>query len=577
MPDALDLFDHDLIFTQRPLIAVGEFRRECERRGIHLLDEQLEALHRAGVLVPLYRVAKQVRRGLAEARRQQLTWLPPSLGLGPVPTSGHRLRIARADGRVHAAHAEPYRPWWRLRRRFDGSTFLASEYLYSPYQLLAAPHLPALLARMRVRRLEDGKVRFTLATRRPGHDRPGSWREALERLVIGLSALEAVYRPDILRRISLPVELDYEAWLRHREAFIPSAMLAWLGWDASAVEEAAERLLTTAHRIDPLRDWHALVRQVRPEQWETLRGDALTAHEHRVAAEMLLHFREDLAREGAVEILPPPAGKAWQPLRGRLGGADADLDAVLMDFGLSPHPTLVLVLEGQTEWELMPRVFEHLGIPRHERFIQIVDARGTERDLGLLAAYAILPRLGDADDDTITLTRPPTRFLAVIDPEGRFATDKDRRAQRDKWVRQLFDRISREHRTPALREDLASLVEVETWGHGSFEFAHFADEELAAALLQEHAGPEPPTLPALAARLAAIRRTSGNIEQIWKRWLHPRPTKPGLAARLWPVLAARIEAAATRDELDRIPIARIALRAYDLAQELPRAGVMLHR
>ena len=576
MPEALDLFDHEFVFTQRPLLAVGEFRRECQRCGVHLLDEHLEALHRAGVLVPLYRVAKEVRHGLAEARRRQLTWLPPSLGLGPVPTRGHGLHIARMDGRVYAAHAEPYRPWRRFRRRFASSTFLASEYLYSPYQLLAAPRLPAFLARMRARRLGDGEVRFTLPARRPEHDRSGSLREALDRLVIALSALEAVYRPSVLRRISLPVELDYEAWLHHREAFVPSAMLAWLGWDASEVEEVAERLLTTAHRIDPLREWHALVRQVRPEKWETLRGDALAAHEQRVAAEMLLQFHEDLAREGVAEPLSPP-GRTWHPLRGRLGGADADLDAALMDYGLSPHPALVLILEGQTESELMPRVFDRLDIPRYERFIRIVDARGTERDLGLLATYAALPRLGAADDDSVVLTRPPTRFLVAIDPEGRYATDEDRRAQRDRWVQQLFDRIPPEHRTPALREDLASLVEVETWGQGSFEFAHFTDEELATALLQLHAGPQPPTLAALAARLATIRRTSGNIEEIWKRWPATRPTKPRLAVRLWSALEARIGAAATRDDLDSIPIVRIALRAHDLARDLPRAGVVLRR
>ncbi len=577
MPEALDLFDREFVFTQRPLLAVGEFRRECERRGVRLLDEHLEALHRAGVLVPLYRVAKEVRGGLAEARRRQLTWLLPSRGLGPVPTRGHGLHIARMDGRVYAAHAEPYRPWRRFRRRFASSTFLASEYLYSPYQLLAAPQLSAFLARMRARRLGDGEVRFTFPTRRPEHNRPESGREALDRLVIALSALEAVYRPTVLRRISLPIELDYEAWLRHRDAFVPSAMLAWLGWDASAVREAAERLLITAHRIDPLREWHALVRQVRPEKWETLRGDALTAHEQRVAAEMLLQFHEGLAREGVAEPLSPPPGRTWHPLRERLGGADADLDAALMDYGLSPHPALVLIREGQTESELMPRVFDRLDIPRRERFIQIVDARGTERDLGLLAAYAVLPRLGAADVDSVVLTRPPTRFLVAIDPEGRYATDEDRRAQRDRWVQQLFDRLPPEYRTPALREDLASLLEVETWGQGSFEFAHFTDEEMATALLQLHAGPEPPTLPALAARLATIRRTSGNIEEIWKRWPIPRPTKPRLAVELWSALEARIGAAATRDELDRIPIVRIALRARDLARELPRAGVVLRR
>jgi hypothetical protein len=84
-------------------------------------------------------------------------------------------------------------------------------------------------------------------------------------------------------------------------------MLSWLGWQPEQLKTAAYQLLSHASSIDPQQRWHRLVRLVEPEHWGELRGLALAANDHRVAAELLLLFYEDLMELGAA---PPPEGLA---------------------------------------------------------------------------------------------------------------------------------------------------------------------------------------------------------------------------------------------------------------------------
>jgi len=86
--------------------------------------------------------------------------------------------------------------------------------------------------------------------------------------------------------------------------------------------------------------------------------------DHRVAAEILLRFCEDLAEWGVGLPVPSAAsfGMNWHPLCDRLSTRDQTLDEDLMDLGLSPHPRVVLAVEGETEEVHVPLV-GHSDIP----------------------------------------------------------------------------------------------------------------------------------------------------------------------------------------------------------------------
>ena len=81
-----------------------------------------------------------------------------------------------------------------------------------------------------------------------------------------------------------------------------------------------------------------------------------------VAAEVLLRFS---MISGVEDLSRPPAAKgrmAWAVLDDRLPSDAAHLDKQLMSRGLSPHPSLLLALEGKTEMLIMPRVMAEISV-----------------------------------------------------------------------------------------------------------------------------------------------------------------------------------------------------------------------
>jgi hypothetical protein len=72
----------------------------------------------------------------------------------------------------------------------------------------------------------------------------------------------------------------------------------------------------------------------------------------------------------------------------RLSARPSSLDAVLTDLHVSPHPSVVVGVEGATELKLVPRVAELLGVTLDPTWIQIEEFGGTTKDLSLLAQYA---------------------------------------------------------------------------------------------------------------------------------------------------------------------------------------------
>jgi hypothetical protein len=158
---------------------------------------------------------------------------------------------------------------------------------------------------------------------------------------------------------------------------------------------------------------------------------------------------------------------------------------MLTRFGLSPHPGLVLIVEGATELLMFPRVMTHFGLRLDEDYIAIHDREGITKDLNALLAYAIAPRtrLG-SDGRYLDLARPLTRVLVVNDTEGPMATKAERETRRQNWIDRIIRTFPREHQTATVRQSIERLVHVDTWRRSltSFEFAHFTNRELTEAI-----------------------------------------------------------------------------------------------
>lgn len=566
MRSVADLLDLPYAFRQLPLLTEAQFRGEAKARGVHLFDRQLEGFHRLRVLTPFVRVRRDGRAIAAAARRQDsYVWQMAHWE----PTSRHDLLDARMAGRLHDPTAEHFIARRRLQREVGEVSYRSSEYLYSHHQLLALPTL----------RLAQPHLRYSPGGAVVGFDGvyppvPGHWRTHaawLHPRLIAISALEPLYYPEVIRRLRYDLdELEgYENWRRELE---PREMLDWLDVDADWLRESARALLAQADQIDPLGRWVEVVREADPPRWEMLQGEARSAIDLRIGAEILLLCYDRLARARLAPKIEPPERRGRDEFAGRLrpmGG----LDRTLTDFGLSPHPRVILVVEGETELHIFPCLMEMFGIRRDRDFIAVESTQGVNKNIAALIAYAVAPQTErDEHDRYLRLNKPLTRLLAIMDAEGKMATPEGRKRRRDAWVKRILDTMPAPDRTASVRESIERLVAVDTWNRegDSFEFAHFTDRELAKAIDQVDRRRNVPPLGKRIEIVARIRASRGNLDSA----LGGR-SKVALADALFPILKRKIERAETKGTERNISVVRVLDQATDMARELPRRNVVI--
>jgi len=551
-------------FTQEGPLSTSEFCKEAEKRHIPLRAEQLPELWRGGALAPFLEI------------RDRPLHKPLTL-VAAEPRSGGTLltemRLARAAGRLADAEDLGYRPQLRFFRSASAvwKPGWWNGLLYSRWQLLWLYEIRGVVGQGERWRVNDDRLKW----RCPGlGDNTRDRASTARRLSAIITALEPRYLPVVEPHWIALTNAEVEDWEAFARNFDPTTTLDALEASPDDMLRAAESLLIGLHRIDPNGDeWSELIRRAPRRSWRGLSGESLVALDHRIAAEILLRCYEDLARRGVCA----PLGERtdlFHAERQRLSYRSQPLDANLSTLGVSPHPGVVLVVEGETEEILFPLVRDHIKIPARADLMQSIVMRGTRKDLTKLAAFASAPLIDRHQVDAWLVVKPPTRLVVVVDPDPPFDTADKVEAERQKILTEIIA-VVRAQGVDPLRDDVDSLVTVKTWTECCFEFAHFTDCELAVTLLDIHPDCGGLDRAMLEAALAAHRRAEQDIKAVWKNW-RPGVKKPDLARRLWPVLKAKLDKAMA-DSTRTVPeVATALVDAYHEAARRPAGQFVLH-
>ncbi len=551
------------VFSQSHPLTTSNLISELEKRGVSLDPPTLRELYRRGDLKPLAEITtRSARPGIVISEN------PAARG-----SLEAELRIALASGRIRDPGAEPYRPGLRFDdRRLSDPPRWMNGLIYSRWQLLAAPDVRRRLPFRRVvGPYERRRVILPPLDEwtRPPIDRLATWFPVL-------AILEARYLPTIDPEWVRLTNVEVEEWDEFRTYYDPVAMSSTLGVVPENVRAFAEWLLHRAHTLDPTGDWSRLIRRAPDRGWKTLTGDALIALDHRLAAEVLLLFYEDLAGRNAAPPLPDLPRMAWHPLFERISDhQDEELDSVLVHLGVSPHPGVVLVVEGETEELLVPRVFDHLGLRRAPDLVRLLCMRGADAELPLVAAATVAPLLGQRRGDSYDMIRPPARLVIAVDQDEGWDSSAKVERKRANILNAIRKVIAAQGATVS-DDDLESFVVVKQWPGKCFEFAHFDDAELAAGLRRINPTCGGLTEAALVARIAEIRERGLDIKKVWDRTWSPQPSKVALAEALWPTLKARIDDARWSETKPIPEVADVVHEAYQLAQR-SRIGTFVIR
>lgn len=569
-PTLIDALNLPMSLALRPLLNERQFRDGAKERGHWLPDRSmLEDLHRRGLIVPALGVRRPVRQLRAEARREpHFRW---EILLQAPPSEAPELRHRVGAGLVFLPTEQRFRPWRRAERQHDDVNYRTFDYLYSHYQLTLL-HLVRGANEAHASRWR-GKGWREHADAVAGQAR----RQAayVSSAVALLTALEPYYLNRV-RAVSMPARYDgdEEWWEKGHRSYDAGDLFRWLAWPRDELVALAEWLINQASMIDPLHRWLDLVALASGDRWDELRGQARLAVDLREAAELLLRFVEHLSQLGLCEPLPVNGGRWTHPLNERLRPERADLDAVLAEYGLSPHPAVLLVLEGPTEIRAAEALMPLLGIPNRSDFIRLFDYGGaTKKNPDLLPRF-LRPSLREHSSEFARSLAPPIRIIIVMDQEGLFADPDRRSTQRDAWVKRLYNSLPRAFQNQVIFRELENLVEVRTWADDArnFEFAHFTDEELASALVATGRTPRRATQESLTEAIGGARRTGKSLDTLQASWKDP-PPKEQLWDHLLPILEGRVRGVAD-EAIDTIPLAAVLVDAAQRAARGKRRTLM---
>lgn len=557
------------VFTQAHPLDTRSFIDEAKQRGYDLDLTTLRELYRHRLLIPLVEVTSRPVRD---------PWKPD----GPEPIAGSSrlmdLREARDTGCIRDLSAEPFKRHLQFDRDAKKPRNWWNGFIYSRYQLLALPTLERTLA---------GRKYLLRATQRFARlPEPNGWllqgTEQLRRMVLALTALEARYLPSLDPEwIQLNNVPDPGDWTDYRTTFDPVQMQTWLAYPAEQVRKDAEWLLSRVHDVDPVgADWSRLMRRAPAKSRKYLKDAALVALDARIAAEILLRFYEDLVLRGQAESLPDVSnGQFWHPLHERLSNHPDTLDDDLVRLGISPHPRVVLALEGETEMHHAPLVWQALGFSEAPELMRLLKLGGTNHDLTKVAAVTAAPLVGGRVlPNEWKLIKPYTRLFVAVDPDRPFTSPERVAAEKAKILNEIKDVLKAQGVTRPKPEELDELVEIRTWSEPCYEFEHFTDEELAAGLIEAHPTINGWTKDELVEALTYWRDKKKDIKRVWEsgRWDEAsrqmtgkwtsEPSKVKLAQALWPTLLRKVQLCMAMKDAPVPSIAAVINDAYHVAQ-----------
>ncbi|MGH7929377.1 MAG: hypothetical protein ACREQV_16430 [Candidatus Binatia bacterium] len=541
-------------FIQDDLLSTQDFIKAATDRGYRLSLDDLQAFHSNRLLMPLYRVSDTP----VDGRRIKVAVN------GNMNDRWQALKAAQ-DGRLRDSAHEGYSSAWPYRRppNEQGERWW-NGFLYSSWQLL---DLHSVAQEQRgVTAGRDRAVRMGPAEQR-------------RRRVLALAALTPRYLPGVLGKLSIPPGIDEEELRRFRFEPDVHGLLGAVGFDPTQLRAEAENLLLHAMR-DPLHKWLPLVRHASSSAWLKLQGKPLDCLWLRVGAEVLLRAHEELAANGNLEPLPDISKVKWHmPLHDRLSRTSSNaepLEQVLGRFGLSPHPRVLILVEGETELVHFPLLLEQFGLSQPEQ-VRVQRCKGSGVNPQLLARYAISPRIGGELGDSWRLTATPTALVIAMDPENMWATPEKRDTQRKKIKKAIQEEVELQGGRIGDTE-LDFLVNIYVWREDlEYELANFTDDELLAAFTRLASGPQAKDKGSdswqeeTRQKLRTLRDEHANINTV----VGPlRIKKPELAEILWPALLAKCERELETDVIET-PILKVILEVQRLAGLLSGGSYIL--
>lgn len=388
-------------FPQTFLMSKWGFRSFLEKRGIHISIDELESFEERGFLYPvvrvvrptfLYKKIKKVEKGvtkeywqtLKEGESFQGEIKKMYAGIGDIT---HGLYNYFKRGLIIFPSKSNFKPWKEYKDGYEETVFP----FYHPYQAICVKEIlnktrltingvPELEENEMVKRMEKLR-KFDEIRRKHLFKRLKEYQKFIRLLLLIQDRYLPFIRKKFVGKGGVNFEELWNKWFEWTDKFDPHVVLKESGFSIEQIKKWRLHFAAQAGFTDPLRRWYILVHHIPYSKREKLKGDALLAQDYYEITEMLGRFLTDLTGEkqlDADDLLDARRGewkKEWY-------GREVDyknrevLQKVLTEYGINPQDRLLLIVEGETEYEAVRRIAQAMGFDLDQLGIRILHLKG---------------------------------------------------------------------------------------------------------------------------------------------------------------------------------------------------------
>lgn len=486
--ELLDYLVENELLIARPLVPTSSFVKFCKDRGIDTSSEQLERLEQLRILLPVARIDRPKYKAKVEYTpdRKQYRWLGKlddgeewnGETIEEYSDFSFRREFAaswRAEGLLWSPVSRPFVPWSTLKGDSwkEKTTSFYSEfqcYSLGQYQGWSRMTLGAEWECDRDEQVaaeQRAKIREWAGSVVKGFQDNRRSSGSVANLCQVLANRYYFNTQGDRRTITVSGATDWPDWnwYKYCRDWDAARVLDGLGLTPDDVRGIHERLCTDAWFIDPMASWYDLVQFVSVQEKRRLKGPALYAQLLYSMEHMLRLFYRDLTGK---ELYPPDESPSFTRERYYGEGVPSDerkyLEFLTNKYHLNPKPRLILVVEGESEEQHLPRLVEQaFGLSFAKLGIEVFNLQGVAQFEGKKRAdsYGALEKFIDYHHARQTIV------FVVLDNESR--------------ARTVAGRLGRK---PSQRFSGRTVTKPEylhTWD-SNIEFDNFSDAELADAL-----------------------------------------------------------------------------------------------
>jgi hypothetical protein len=403
IPELKYIVDNEY-FVVCPFLSSNAFIKYCNERGLDVSREDLEQFERLGLFYPVAKVQHP----------QSYFWY-----------RNDHVHTLFEGGLLWQPLTRPFQPWSSFK---DEQNQIQVESFYSIFQCYP---LQRLLQAIQLFQLSPAKlITLTLSQIHSAYKkkfRAKEWileehkvRNKFDLAAAICQVISNAYYPQTQSdrrtiRVTSSHFVGGWEWETYRRKWNAVEALNDIGIEVGVLKGLCYGLQVDAEQVDPLVRWHELVRFVSVDKKQRLRGDAQLALLLYSMHEMLNIFHEEITGTKVFLGETSPDKRDFIYGKGVTQNPLEYLEYLANEFHLNPRPRLILVVEGDGEYNEFPRLADEvLGYSFPEAGIEVRNLGGIGGFTGSQKRdkYGALEKYIDHNHDN------QTYVYVVLDNEG---------------------------------------------------------------------------------------------------------------------------------------------------------------